>query len=194
MAHTPEGDALTAVHRRRQLALRAATLADLARMWRGVDPTDLSGTIRPFVVAATVAIGARNRDSSEVARRYLESFLQVEDGGRVRPSRPEPPPREVVEAAVRGAGLSGIVNARRRGFSPQAAAGNGLVKVAGSATSLVLAGGRQMLVGTSNGQLQGWRRVTSASPCDFCDDLAGDSGPGEFEAHDHCSCTVEPVV
>lgn len=164
-------------------------------MWRGVDPTNLAETIPPFVVAAAVAIGARHRDSAEVARRYLENFLQVEQAERVIPVRTEPPPREVVEATVRGAGLAGIVNARKRGFSPQVAAQNGLVKVSGASTSLVLAGGRQMLVGTANESLQGWRRVTSGSPCEFCDGLANDpAGQRDFQVHDHCSCTVEPVV
>lgn len=163
-------------------------------MWRGVDPTNLSETIPPFMVAAAVAIAARNRDSSEVARRYLDNFLQVEQAERVPTKRPEPPPREIVEATVRGAGLAGIVNARKRGFSPQAAAQNGLVKVSGAASSLVLAGGRQVLVGTANESLSGWRRVTSASPCDFCSGLSEDTGPGDFKVHDHCSCTVEPVV
>lgn len=45
----------------------------------------------------------------------------------------------------------------------------------------------------------GWRRVTSDNPCDFCAMLAAQGAvynaeeTADFEAHDNCSCTAEPV-
>jgi len=46
----------------------------------------------------------------------------------------------------------------------------------------------------------GWRRVISDSPCDFCVGLLAQQGTiydseeaAEFEAHDGCSCTAEPI-
>lgn len=202
MARTPEGEALTRIHRRRQLAVRAAGVSDLSRMWRGVDPTDLSTTMPTFVVAATVAVDARHQQSHSVAARYFRQFRTVE-----QISGPAPDiapavrvPDDVIQAQVRGAALSGVVNARRRGFSPSAAAANGFVKVAGTVTSLILDGGRQALMSgvSRDEQVEGWQRVTADEPCEFCLMLAM-RGPVfsastvDFEAHDHCGCMAEPV-
>lgn len=171
------------------------------RLWSTVDPTSLATTIGPFAAAAAALIVARNRESASVSGRYYREFRRLEGaGGTVVIDAGGAPDRAVAASVVRGAGLAGILNARRRGFSIEAAHRNGFVKASGSASNLVLDGGRRLLVEASKGDRAAgrWRRVTSADPCDFCA-MTSDRGAVyseetvRFEAHDHCGCTVEPV-
>ena len=77
---------------------------------------------------------------------------------------------------------------------------NGFVKLAGSASSLVLGGGRDTLLGAVQGDRAalGWQRVTDASPCAFCRMVASrgavfkSDASAAFQAHGHCGCTAEP--
>lgn len=202
MARTPEAALLTERHRLLQLALSAAVVRDLLRLWATVDPTDLSGTIAPFVRAGTVVVRAGRRASSAAASRYYVDFRQLEGvPGQVVVTLPAPPPAEVVEGGIRGAGLAGIVRARAAGKDPEEAAANGFVNVAGQATSLVLGGGRATLMGALRGdpEATGWQRVTDSNPCAFCRMIAGrgivfKGGDGAaFQAHGHCGCTAEPA-
>lgn len=201
MAKTEEGQRLTSQYRESELSLRALVLRDLARLWRGVDPTNLEGTIRPFVDAATLLIRERYGNSVGLASRYFREFRQAEGiSGTVAIVTPEPPPRDVTAGVIRGAALSGIINARRAGFPVAAAADNGFVKVSGSTSNLVLSGGRGLVsrAAESDRRARGWQRVESSSACDWCKKLEA-RGPvysqqsAFFEAHDHCGGTAEPV-
>lgn len=198
MARTREGAALTRRHYVAQLAVRAAASRDVMSLWRGVDPTNLSGTFDTFARSATVITRARHGTSSGVAASYQEEFRRAERvAGRATVKLA--PGLSALDAlgAIRGAGLTGIINARKAGFSPQAAAQRGLVKVLGATTRLVLGGGRQTILGTAveDAQASRWQRVTSGDPCAFCVMLAVggtfSADSADFEAHDHCSCSAE---
>ena len=200
MARTPEGTVLTRRHYVAQLGVRAATSRDVMRLWGTVDPTNLTGTYDRFAQAATVLTRARHGTSAGVAAGYQEQFRKAEKvAGRAAVKLASPlSPRDAL-MAIRGAGLSGIINSRKAGFSPQAAARNGLVKVLGATTRLVLGGGRDTILDSvaEDPQVTRWQRVTSGEPCAFCAMLAtrGAAFTAEesagFEAHDHCSCSAE---
>jgi hypothetical protein len=177
VARTAEGTVLTRRQRADQLGIRAGAVRDLARLWRVVNPVDLTGTFRQFVDPAQLVVAAHRTRSAESAADYFGRFRLAEgidDGGILRVLAEALGP-EVIASVLRGAGLGGIIHARRRGFSPQAAARNGLVKVSGAAAKLVLDGGRETVVAMSGAdpRAQGWRRVTSSQPCDFCRTLGG---------------------
>lgn len=210
MARTAEGAALTQAHRRQQVQIRAGALRDLTTLWRAVDPADLSRTIEPFARAASVMLRERNRESATLAGRYFRRFRDAEGvaGSAFSVFTPDPPPRDVVLAAVRGAALSGIINARRRGISVPAAARNGFVKASGSATSLVLRGSRETLLGATASDRAStgrWQRITDPDACAFCAMLASRGAvfvPGggvstssdiTFSAHGNCACQAEPA-
>jgi hypothetical protein len=199
MAVTAEGRQLTFQHRRRQIAIRSAILRDLLRLWGIVDPTNLSGTIGPFTDAAVTLVETGHRRSASMAVVYYQRYRQTERvRGQVTIIEPEPPDRTQMADLVRGAGLAGIVNARRRGFTPAAAARNGYVKASGSASDLVLAGVREVIgqATATDPRARGWRRVTSSDPCDFCQRIADEGVHGKdagFEAHNHCACLAEPA-
>lgn len=63
-----------------------------------------------------------------------------------------------------------------------------------------LAGGRDTIAAAVDDDKDalGWARATSGACCAFCAMLAG-RGPvygedtADFQAHDHCTCTSEPV-
>ena len=201
MARTPEGALLTERHRRLQLMLSAATVRDLLRMWGTVNPDDLSATLLPFVRAGVVAVRGGRQASAAAASRYYVDFRRLEGiRGQALIMLPEPPPVDVVERTLRGAGLAGIKRARARGATAEAAHQNGFVKLAGSAAQLVAGGGRETLLGAIRGDsaAQGWQRVTDGAPCAFCRMIAGrglqskDAANVSFEAHGHCGCTAEP--
>jgi hypothetical protein len=199
MAVTPAGRQLTFQHRRRQVAVRSAILRDLLRVWGVVDPTNLAGTIGPFTDAAAALVEAGHRRSASLAVVYYQRYRQTERiRGQVTIIEPEPPDRTDMASVIRGAGLAGIVNARRRGFTPAAAARNGYVKASGSASDLILAGVRGVIgqATASDPAARGWRRVTSSDPCDFCQQIADEGVHGKdagFEAHNHCACVAEPA-
>lgn len=199
MARTVEGAALTRRHYVAQLGVRAATSGDVARLWGVVDPTNLSGTYDRFATAATTIVRARHATSAGVAARYQEDFRKAERvaGRPVVRLGPALNARDAL-GLIRGAGISGIINARKRGLSPQAAARNGLVKVLGQTTLLVLGGGRDTVLesAVADPQASRWQRVTSGEPCPFCAELAVrgavfSADTADFEAHDHCSCSAE---
>lgn len=202
MARTREGALLTERHRLLQVRLRAATLRDLLTLWGMVRPDDLQGTIGPFAKAGAIMVRAGRRASGAAAARYYAEFRRIE-GVRgtttVTPAASLEP--GVGEGLLLGAGISGIVNARRRGATVEAATRNGFVKVGGSAAGLVLGGGRETLLDaiSSDRQALGFQRVTSGNTCAFCAMVASqgvvfkDEAGADFQAHDHCGCTAEPA-
>lgn len=202
MARTPEGARLTEAHRLLQGRISAGAISDLLQLWSTVDPTNLKGTIDPFVRAALSIVQARHRASATTASRYYVSFRQVEGvRGAIAVTTAAPPPAAAVAGAIRGAGLAGIKRARERGLTVAQAHQNGFVKLAGSAAQLVAGGGRDTLIGAVAGdpQAQGYQRVTDGDPCAFCAMIAGrgilakDEAGASFEAHGHCGCTAEPA-
>jgi len=200
VARTEEGAELTQEHRLLQVAIGAATVSDLLGLWDTVDPLNLAGTIGAFATTAAVVVRARNRDSATAATRYFGDFRQAEGvRGAATIVAGEPPVAAVVSGLVRGAGLSGIIRARQRGFSPQAAARNGFTRVAGSAMNLTLDGGRQVVIEAtlsdraSTGKYQ---RVASSGACAWCA-MQASRGPvfdeRAFKKHVGCNCDAEPV-
>lgn len=186
-------------HRNQQLAIRAAVLKSLTRLWRTVDAARLPETIGPFADAAAVAISDGFLRSSRTAGLY---YIAARPAGITTVEIPAllPPIPELTAAKVRAAGLSGIVNGRRGGRTIDAALSNGFVKVAGTASSVVLAGGRDTVMEASRQDPAAtgkWRRIAGPTACAFCQMLA-DRGPvytddtADFASHDHCGCAAEP--
>lgn len=200
MARTPEGALLTERHRRLQLTLSTAAIRDLLQLWGTVDPLNLA-TLAPFVRAGVIVVRAGRKASAVAASRYYVDFRRLEGvQGQVVIALPELPAPEVIEGGLRGAALKGVITARNAGRTPEQSADSGFVRLAGTAVSLVLGGGRQTLLSALRGDqaARGWQRVTDGAPCSFCRMIAGrgliakDAEDASFEAHGHCGCTAEP--
>lgn len=203
MATTPAGVQLTRAHHAAQLAVRAGSLENLVKLWKIVDPTDLSGTIETFAEAAALLAGQGFDRSAGVASRYYSLFRRVE-GVPGAPPAAGPAPRPSAEALageLRGASLKGIIVARRAGLTPDLAKARGLIRVVGALSKLVLTGGRRTLTDltTRDPVAIGFGRVTSGDPCAFCRMLASRGAvyktekSADFESHDGCGCSAEPL-
>jgi hypothetical protein len=203
MAKTAAGAELTRAHHAAQLAVRAGSIANLVKLWRIVDPTDLRNTIDVFVEAAVLLAGSGFDESAGTAQRYYSLFRRVEGGARDNLPQRAPLRRPAAAALadeLRGASLKGILTARRAGMSVEQAGERGFVRAAGALAKLVLAGGRRTILTMAGADRTalGWVRVTDGDPCAFCRMLAA-RGPvyktqagAEFVPHDGCGCSAEP--
>jgi hypothetical protein len=203
MASTAAGDRLTEQHKARQLAVRAGNLRQLVDLWRTVDGANLSGTIETFAHAAALLAGQGFDESGAAASRYYRLFRVAEGVPGTLPvlGAVKRPTIESLAGQIRGAALSGIINARRAGLSLAGAEQRGFVRAAGALIKAVLSGGRMTLMHNvqQDRQAIGWGRVTSGGACAFCRMVAS-RGPvykteraADFETHDGCGCTPEPL-
>lgn len=190
---------LAQAHRLQQLAVRAETLRQATRIWPAFDIADIDRTWRPVQESLTALVWLRHRDSSMVAARYYRTARTVAGVAGAAPIRlAVPPPLEQLAVSLTHVGPVGakrLVALGRRDAAEQT-----FVKVLGTVGRLVLNGGRETLTATiqADRRARGFERVTSGNACDFCSMLA-DRGAvysedtADFEAHDHCSCSAEPV-
>lgn len=202
MAGTSQGEKLTVDYRAAQLAIRAGSINQLVELWRVVDPTRLSDTIDVFARAAAILAGSGYTESAVSAARYYPLFRRAEGvGAAFSVSIPGRPTVDSLAGEIRGAALLGIIDARRRGETPEGAKRNGFVRAAGALAKLILNGGRRTIIDAvqDDRRALGWSRVVGGDdPCAFCRMLAA-RGPAyksrksaDFQPHDTCSCTAEP--
>lgn len=203
MARTDTAHRLTVAYRAQQLAARAGSVRDLVKLWKAVDPTNLRDTIDVFSHAAAILAGRGYERSAAQGAEYFSLFRRAEGvrgpGPQVRMATG--PGQSKVQGLIRGAALTGIINARRAGLPPRPSADNGLVKAIGTFTKLILAGGNNTIIGAVHDDpaATGWVRVTSADACPFCRLLSSRGAvyrsdrSASFEPHDNCACTAEPV-
>jgi hypothetical protein len=199
VARTEAGAVLTAEHRRAQLQVRAATLRDYVRLWPLWQGDDESFA---RLVAATVPlIRAHHRTSSAVAAAYYDSFRRAERvDGTPTPRLAELVNVDQVTASLYVTGLVAARRARAAGRSADVVRRNALTRTSGAVSRHVLTGGRDTLIQSvaADRQALGWARVTDGAPCAFCAILASrgavySKNTANFQAHDHCACSVEPV-
>lgn len=201
MAATLAGAQLTGAHRSAQLALRAVTLRQVLQVWPAFDPEHAARSWPPVENALLAIIGQRRADSASLAAGYFETFRAAERiGGTAKPVM-RAFGAEATARARTSLQVTGYVTAERLTALKHAApARTALVRVSGAVTRHVLDGGRETLLASvrADRRALGWARATSGDPCSFCAMLAS-RGPvyaertGEFQAHDHCACALEPV-
>lgn len=198
MARTEEGAALTVQHRRAQVQLRALALRDFMRLWPLWEGDEAS--FARLVAATLPLVRVHHRISAAVAAGYYEAFRGAEQvTGDPTPTLADPVDTEQVASSLYVTGRVMTGNAILAGQSPQAAMRTALVRTSGAVTRHVLQGGRETLIRSSGEDRQagGWARVTSGKCCAFCAMIASrgpvfSEGTAHFQAHDHCTCSVEP--
>lgn len=199
MARTDSGAALTDQHRQAQVAVRASALRDFLLLWPLWQGDDKS--FNALVIASVVLVRAYRQMSATLAAAYFDAFRKAEDpGGFASPILAGPMDAELVTSSLHVTGRVMTDKALRAGKSPQEARKTALVRTSGAVTRHVLQGGRDTLVQSvgEDPRAQKWARVTTGTPCAFCAMIASRGAvflgedTAEFQAHDHCSCTVEP--
>lgn len=118
-----------------------------------------------------------------------------------------------VEATLNATGIASFKRAIRAGQSPERALDTMTTSLAGSTTTLVLEGGRELIHDTTvaDDEAIGWARITDPDPCAFCAMLASRGavyhsrgtagadankrfvGEGMFKFHNHDQCTARPI-
>lgn len=205
MACTYTGAKLTQWHLQQQLALRALTLRQLARLWPlwNLDDPNSYGL---FIEAALPLVATGNRRSAALAAQYYTMFRALElpqslqlgwQGIRELPPAPAP---AVMRSSLANVTMAGVFNALGAGQNRSQALANGFVRLSGEATRLVLNGERDTILQAveEDPQALGWMRVSGGDPCAFCAMLLSRGAvykseeTASFEAHDHCQCGAEP--
>lgn len=192
--------ALTEKHRKAQLAVRAATLRDLLKLWPAFSINDISGSWPAFEEAVLLLIQARSKTSGGLASVYYRDLRRtLEVGGKATPRLVLPD----TDSIVTGLRVVGPANAGKQlalGRQVQKVAANTLVNISGQTTRHVLNAGRKTVDASvmADTKAVGWSRVTSGNACAYCSDLAAQgtiykSESIDFTAHDHCSCFPEPA-
>ena len=185
---------LTSAHYRKQLAIKAHAVRTSQSLWSTWDGEQ--GTWARLLDLTIPILGQLHNLSGQTAREYFSQLAAHMTG---RPEKALPVhelPHEQMVRSLTTTGLVGTFAAKSRGKSEQAARQIGFVKFSGSLSRLALSGSRDVLVTTvaASDSAEAWQRVTSGDPCDFCAGLAGERTTSTtFEAHDHCSCTAEPL-
>lgn len=193
-------DTLTKSYRARNLALRAQTIRDLQRLWPALDWRDLERTYPAWFVGASALITRDRTRSAGLASLYLKEHRQKAGiASEVAVRLAGPAPAEQVATAMRVTTLVAIKKSTLAGKTADLAMRDAFVQSSGAATRLVLDAGRDTIRQTTvaDPRTAGWRRVTSGG-CDFCQMLArrGDvytEASVDFDSHDHCACSAEPV-
>ena len=200
MASTDAGTELTQAHRQRILALRAATLRELAALWPAWSVDD-AGTFDAFIAGITSVTMASYQAAATVAADYMAAFRTAEVGSAGSPILAEPLSRDRLLGWLRTEGLGTTVKALQAGRTMEQARTVGLINLSGASGQMVTQGSYGTVIG-SVGQDRaalGWARTTASKPCAFCAMLAsrgpvyGAQSSASFQAHKACACGAEPV-
>lgn len=205
MASTAEATNLTEQHRRRQLALRAATIRDLLTIWQAFSVENMAATWPAVETALVALIQARWAVSAGMAAAYYGEFRAAEGFTDPFVPRVAPVPSALevaVPLRIAGPRSAGKLIALAR---PDAAAVT-LTNVAGEVSRQTLNGGRATILDTIDADpvALGYARVTDGDPCAFCAMLASrgfvykskqtatvDRSGQKY--HKKCACGAEPT-
>jgi hypothetical protein len=191
-------------HRRAQAALVANLIRELTILWPSFGKGDQEILWPILRRAIYLLVVSRHRTSSGLAAAYYQRIREAHGiTGNVVPTMAPDLPDPLITTTLDITGPSSFNKSLTRGKTEEQAKARALVEVAGSATKLVLDGGRTTTVETSKDDKLsiGWARMTDGDPCSWCAMLAS-RGPVFHSAqsagldnqwHPHCACVPVPV-
>lgn len=203
MAATVEARRLTEAHRLAQARLGAQIVARLAAVFPLLDPEDIDRTVERWLAAAVPIVRNGRTTSARLAATYLVTFRALElgiDAGAFTPGLAEDIDSDRITSSLVITGPASIRAGSAR-LRPLAR----LVDVARSQSAAAgmrhaLNGGRETVLQATvdDAKALGWARATSGKACSFCALLSARGAvygkdTVDFQAHDHCSCSAEPV-
>lgn len=196
----PPAKRLADVHRRAQLALRAATLRDLLRLWPIFDITRIRATWPGFREAAVLLVQVRGRISSGLAARFFRDYRNVLGIEGRTPTMHSTPTDAEIASGLESMRLNAVRQLALQRPAQQIADAM-FTNTAGVVSKFTLDHGRDTLLSGVQGDQRalGWARQTSGDPCPFCMMLASrgamyvSSATADFEAHRSCACLPTPV-
>lgn len=194
-------NALTQRHRAQQLLLRKATIEGVTKAWPALDWTRLDASYPELALQLGRLVELNRRTSAGLAAGYLREFRRAQRvGGTAKIDLAKPLVVGQFNASLSTTSIAALKTAAANGTPAEVAMANALTLVQGSMARLVLNGGRETVTRSlaSDSRARGYQRVLGGSGCDFCQMLAGrgdvySAETADFEAHDRCGCTAEPV-
>lgn len=202
MATTEVGRRLTEAHRLAQVGLVADSLRDVLAVWKLLDPARLDSTFPDYARALIAVLSTRRDQSAAISAAYLRAFREAEGAtGPFDVALARALSHEQAMTSLLVTGPVAVKVATRAGKPIEQASQVALVQTLGASARIVQSGGRDTVYDSvsRDQQAYGAARVTSGMPCSFCAMLASrgavyrDEMSASFEAHDHCTCTSEPV-
>ena len=202
-------------YRRQQMLLSVALIRDLIRLLRAsFNPANPGPSWAVARMAIASLIRDRRQQSADLAARYYPTLRSI--AGVHTPVRIAAPIELVDDrlmANIDATGIGMYQRAVKAGAAPAQALDRAGVTLSGTASRLVLEGGRSVIDKTvqDDDEALGWMRITDGDPCSWCAmmasrgpvyhtaDTAGRAknsrfiGGGEFKWHDHCGCQAVPV-
>jgi hypothetical protein len=201
MAVMVEARRLTEAHRRAQLRIGATTIRQMLAAWGLLDPKDLDRTVARWTRVAIPIVSQQRASSAALAGGYMSAFRALELGpGAFQPTLAGASDRAALLTSLTVTGPATIKLAMSRGVTLERAIGIAQATSAAAAMRHALNGGRGTILASVQADTAalGWARATSGNACAFCEMLAS-RGPvygeesADFQAHDNCACTAEPV-
>jgi hypothetical protein len=204
MAATVEARRLTEAHRLAQSRLAAQVVAQLLAVFPLLDPQDVNSTVDRWLTATVPIVRVGRSTSARLAATYLTTFRALElgvDAARFVATIADDLPDEQIATSLVVTGPATIRAGLARGRQLRTVLDLARTSSASAGMRHALNGGRDTVVATtdSDPKALGWARATSGKACSFCALLAGrgpvykGEGTAGFQAHDHCSCSAEPV-
>lgn len=192
---------LTQRHRAQQLLLRKATQSQAARLWPVLDFAHLDETYPALEAVASRLVKANGQTSAGLAAGYVRDLRREQRvAGTARIVIAQPLDQAQLATSLRVTSVVAIKKATANGVTPELAMRNALTQTTGMLARLVLNAGRTTVTDSlaADPQARGYERVLGGAGCEFCQLLAGRGGvysaeTADFEAHDHCACTPQPV-
>jgi hypothetical protein len=193
--------ALTQQHRAQQLLLRRATIAQVSRLWPALDWARLDESYPAFAVSVAALVQRNRQTSAGLAAEYLRAFRKASGvPGELKVVFAEPLIVDQFSTSLRVVSVVAAKKSAAAGKVADLAMTDALTETQGSMARLVLNSGRETVTGTitADPRATGYQRVLGGSGCEFCQMLAGrgavyGEASADFEAHDHCGCSAEPV-
>ncbi len=205
-----EGDVQAANSARAaQMAITAAVVQEILSLIAAIlAPGDMSSGWP--VLRRSLLNLVRSRRGDSVNRAAASYMAMRRQAGVLTPFEPSPP-RDLDEVrifkALDSAGPAVMRKALSAGATPAQARERMSTTLTGTATRLVLEGGRDVIEASvqDDDEALGWARVGDGDPCSWCSMLlsrgavyksaktAGDSRFGGEKYHDHCGCQATPV-
>jgi hypothetical protein len=194
-------ESLTQRHRAQQLLLRRATDVAVGRAWPRLDFDRLDATYPALALDVSQIVERNRRTSAGLTAAYLREFRREQRvGGTPKIELVRSLNVDQFNASLSTTSVASIKKATAEGRAADLAMRNALVLAQGAMARLVLNAGRDTLLASlaADSRAVGYERVLGGAGCEFCQMLAGrgdvySAESADFEAHDHCGCTAEPV-
>jgi hypothetical protein len=192
-------DVLTQRHRAQQIVVQRDTVRRVRSVWPALDWADLDGTYPALAAKVAPIVAANRRTSSALASAYTKAMRAKHVRGSFTPIPAPPVPAGQFTTSLQVTSVVALKKAASHGTPAEQALLDALVQASGAMSRLALDGGRFTVTRTSvaDPRCRGWERV-GVGECDFCAMLLGRGAvyseeTADFEAHDHCQCSAEPV-